>query len=438
MKPRSGYDRLSQTALEYALAHIPGYAAWRTLDPGPSVPIDERYARLPTLTKQALRQHFPDGFIPPGRNLQTGLKNGEVEYAVTSGSTDDQVTLVFHAPWWEASEKAAWQLNAQARQIATGTHREVVLASPRCVGPGYSDRVLSMAERTIGRHLYPNQKINPTTWSDADIRRMAEELNRYQPVVLEADAAYLAVFARRLAALNLSIVQPRLIFLTYSFPSRVYLRQIRQVFTAPVVSSYGSTETGHVFMECEAGRLHQNTAHCRVDFRPWLPRYGGPQLGGMLVTVFHNPWFAVLRFDIGDVARLDHRGPCPCGRTEGLTLASIDGRTKDVTFAPDGRAITVNELDRALAGVPTLAGWQLDLPEPARLHLRILADPGTETQTRRAALELMEGIYGPDMQIEVTVVPSLQHEPSGKFRFARAAFSVNHERLWGESPPLDV
>jgi phenylacetate-coenzyme A ligase PaaK-like adenylate-forming protein len=158
----------------------------------------------------------------------------------------------------------------------------------------------------------------------------------------------------------------------------------------------------------------------------------------MLVTVFHNPWFAVLRFDIGDVARLDDRGPCPCGRTEGLTLASIDGRTKDVTFAPDGRAITVDELDRALAGVLTLAGWQLDLPEPARLHLRILADPGTETQTRRAALELMEGIYGPDMQIEVTVVPSLQHEPSGKFRFARAAFSVNHERLWGETPPLDL
>lgn len=430
MNSSPAYDRLSQAALEEALAHIPGYAAWRACDPGPSVSIDERYARLPILTKQALREHFPAGFVPPGRNLDHGLKNGDVEYAQTSGSTDDQVTLVFHAPWWEASERAAWQLNAHARQVATGTHREVVIASPRCVGPGYTERVLSMSERTIGRHLYPNQKINPASWTEADIRRMTDEINRYEPVVLEGDPAYLAAFARRLAELRLSVIQPQLIFLTYSFPSRIYLRQIRRVFTAPMASSYGSTETGHVFMECEAGRLHQNAEHCRIDFRPWQPRYGGPQRGGMLVTVFHNPWFAVLRFDIGDVARLEDRGPCPCGRTAGLTLASIDGRTKDVTFTPDGRAITVSELDSALAGLPELYGWQMDLPEPARLELRLLAERGTEDHARRTATELIEWLYGADMRIAVTIVPALQHEPSGKFRFARAAFPINHEQLW--------
>lgn len=430
MNPESHYDRLSLQTLEYALGHIPGYAAWRKCDPGPAAPLDHRYTSLPILTKQELRDHFPHGFLPPGRDLHAGLQNGEVEYAKTSGSTDDQVTLVFHAPWWEASEQAAWQLNAHARRVATGVHREAVLASPRCVGPGYTEAPLNMAERTLGRHLYLNQKINPATWTADDVRRIVDELGAYQPVSLEGDPAYLAVLARRAAELGLTVFQPQLIFLTYSFPSRVYLRQIRRVFTAPTASSYGSTETGHVFMECEAGRLHQNTDHCRVDFQPWTALYGSHGLGRLLVTVFHNPWFAVLRFDIGDVARLDTRGPCPCGRTAGLTLASIDGRIKDVTFTPDGRAVTVEDLDAALAGVRGMNGWQLDLPDPQSLHLRLLTEPETADSARKEAREQVEGIYRSDMRINVTVEHSLQPEASGKFRFARVAFPVDHSRLW--------
>jgi phenylacetate-coenzyme A ligase PaaK-like adenylate-forming protein len=154
----------------------------------------------------------------------------------------------------------------------------------------------------------------------------------------------------------------------------------------------------------------------------------------MLVTVFHNPWFAVLRFDTGDVARLDTRGPCPCGRTGGLTLASIAGRTKDVTFTADGRAVTVEDLDVALAGIRTLTGWQLDLPEPMFLRLRILTEPNTAEPSRKVAREILEWIYGSEMRIEVAAVSSLQPELSGKFRFARAAFPVDHTRLWNAPP----
>jgi phenylacetate-CoA ligase len=426
----SNHQLLSLRALETGLNEVPGYASWRLLDSGPQVSIDERYAALPALTKRELRAGPPGLFTPRKKNVQAGLAGGEVELAKTSGCTDDQVTLVFSAAWWEASERAAWQLNEQARRVATGTHREAVLASPRCVGPGYTPRPLSMRERTIGRHLYLNQKINPAGWTTREVRRMADELNRWSPVVLEGDPAYLAVFARSAAKLGIELFQPQLIFLTYSFPSRVYLRQIRRAFGAPIASSYGSTETGHVFMECEAGRLHQNTEHCRVDFQPWLGRHGGPHRGRMLVTVFRNPWFSVLHFDIGDVARLDDRGPCPCGRADGLTLASIDGRIIDVTFAPDGRAVTVDDIDAALAEVEDLNGWQLDLPRPKALRLRVLTDRAKTKQVCSRTREIVASIYGRGIKIEVAVDGALQHEPSGKFRFARAAFPVDHSVLW--------
>jgi phenylacetate-CoA ligase len=430
MRHLSPYERRSLDALDDALTHVPGYAAWRAWDPGPRVPLEARYAALPVLTKRDLRAHFPNGFVRTGQDLQQGLARGEVEYAQTSGSTDDQVTLVFYAPWWEASERAAWQLNAHAMCVTTGTHREVVLASPRCVGPGYSERALSMQERTLGRHLYVNQKINPATWTDTDLRRMADEINRFEPVVLEGDPAYLGYFARKLADMRLAVSQPALITLTYSYPSRLYLRQIRRAFQAPIVSSYGSTETGHVFMECEAGRLHQNAEHCRVDFEPCQPQYGGPTLGRMLVTVFHNPWFAVLRFDIGDVARLDVRGPCPCGRHEGLTLAAIEGRIKDVTFTPDGHPVTVEALDMALSTVEGLHGYQVDNARPGVYRWRALADNAQGASVVATGTPVLQRIYGTEARIEAEVVAALQHEPSGKFRFTHTGFPVDHDVLW--------
>jgi phenylacetate-CoA ligase len=426
----ASYQRLSRRILALALHEVPGYASWRRFDPGPRASVDDRYAALPVLTKRELREHFPAGFVPSQRELGPGLAAGEVEFAQTSGSTDDRVTLVFNPAWWEASERAAWGLNQHARRVADGRHREVVLASPRCVGPGFSPKPLTVAERTIGRHLYVNQKIKPASWTAGNIRSMVQEINDYAPLVLEGDPAYLATFARRVAELDIPVKQPRLIFLTYSYPSRIYLRQIRAVFTAPLVSSYGSTETGHVFMECEAGRLHQNSEHCRVDFVPWLPRHGGPKRGHMLVTVFHNPWFVVLRFAIGDVARLDDRGFCPCGRKAGLTLAAIEGRVDDVTFDAEGKVVTVDDLDAVLARLPGLTGWQLDLPAPAAMRLRIIAEPGAARQTCRQARELLSCLYGRGAAIEVAAAKALHHELSGKIRFTRTAFPVDFTTLW--------
>lgn len=428
--PAEGWlDRLSRTTLETALTEVAGYVSWRPFDPGADFSVDERYAALPRLTKADLRQWFPSGYLRAGQDLERGLAEGQVVYAQTSGSTEDQVTLVFDPAWWEASERAAWQLNRHARRVTDGHHAEVVLASARCVGPGYREQPRPVAERTLGRHLYLNEHLSPFAWTADDVRRMAAEWNAFAPVVAEADPAYLAPFLQRVEEERLTLREPRLIFLTYSFPARAYLRRIRRTFSAPIASSYGSTETGHVFMECEAGRLHQNTAHCRVDFLPFPPRHGGPGRGRLLVTVFHNPWFLPLRFDVGDVGRLAPGGPCPCGRGDGLTLETIEGRLADVTYDREGRAVTVDDLDRRLTELDGLRGWQLLLPAPGRFDLTVLASEALAPRIRAGARDVLANCYGPDAEVQARVVPALRAEPSGKFRFVCADFPVVHEEL---------
>jgi len=412
------YTARCAEALDRALHATPFYAAWRAADPGREAPLARRYAALPALTKADIRAHFPRGFVPAGVDIESELAGGRVSYVSTSGSTSDQVTLFWSQAWWNQSERSSWELNAHLRRVADGIHREAVLASPLCVGPYRSGETLPADARTHGRLLFLNQTINPARWNDGDIIRMLDELEAFRPAVLEADPFYLAALAAFARDRALAVYQPAVITLTYSFPAKVFLNLIRQVFDAPLVSSYGSTETGYVFMECERGRLHQNTDSCHVDFVPLEAAHAsGPVLGRLLVTPFGHPVQCFLRFDIGDLAEAAPSGRCPCGRHAGLTLERIAGRAADVTAARDGRRVTVAEVDGVLAEIPEVRGFQVDQPDAGPVRVRLCLAPHAGREPLRRAERLLAGVY--DFPVAAEAVTALEHELSGKVRLAR-------------------
>ena len=405
--------------LARALEATPFYAAWRSADPGPAAPVPVRYAALPALTKDDIRAHFPRGFVPAGVDCEAELASGRVSYVSTSGSTADQVTLFWSQAWWDCSERSSWALNAHLRRVADGAHREAVLASPRCVGPYCPGVTLPVRERTLGRLLFLNQTLNPAAWSEADARRMIAELEQYRPAVLEADPFYLAALAAFALDRGLSVFQPDVITFTYSFPARVFLNLIRRVFRAPFASSHGSTETGYVFMECECGRMHQNTASCHVDFVPLGTRPSGSVLGCLLVTPFGHPVQSFVRFDVGDLAELAPGAACPCGRREGITLERIVGRAADATVAKSGRRLTVADVDALLAEVPGVRGFQVDQGGSGALFARLCLAPNAGADAVREAERRLCAAYG--FPVRAASVSALEHEASGKVRLARTA-----------------
>jgi phenylacetate-CoA ligase len=376
-----------------------------------------RYSALPTLTKADIRAYFPQGFVPDGVDFEAELANGNLSYVSTSGSTEDQVTLFWSQAWWNQSERASWALNAHLRPLEQGTPREAVLASPRCVGPYRPGETLPVGERTMGRLLFLNQTINPGCWNTADLHRMLDELTTFRPSVLEADPFYLAALAAFAHDRALPVYQPEVITLTYSYPAKVFLNVIRQVFDAPLVSSHGSTETGYVFMECEQGRMHQNTASCHVDFVPIETRANGATLGRLLVTPFGHPAQRFVRFDVGDLAERIDGAVCPCGRTEGLTLERIVGRASDVTQTRDGRRVTVAEADGILAGFPEVRGFQIDQSAEGAVRVRLCLWAHVGNDTLRYVEQMLERLYG--FPVAAEAVPALEHEASGKVRLAR-------------------
>jgi len=419
------YEDLSLAMLERGLRDVPAYRPWRRFDPGPSKSVEERYRSLPVTTKRDLRAWFPHGFVPRGLDLDRGLASGEVSFVHTSGTTDDRVTLLWHQGWWDESERQSWRLNSHAARVATGDHREVVLASPFCVGPPPGRRRLPQEERRMGRLLFVNQIPDTSLWTDAVVGRMAAEINSYKPAVIEGDPPYLAAFAHTASRMGLRVWRPEVIILTYSYPSLAHLRWIRGFFRRPVFSSHGSTEAGYVFMQCEEGRFHQNTMGCRVDVRRWKRKFGGPALGTMVVTPFGHPWFSVLRFHLGDVVRLS-RAPCPCGRKDGLTADSIEGRARDISLTTAGMPVTVAMLDSAVGSVKGILTYQLNQHRDGRIVLNVVPDgTGDRAAMRKRITETVAGLYGPGAAVSVRFVKSVKPEPSGKYRLARSSVPID-------------
>ncbi|MCX5752925.1 MAG: hypothetical protein NTW97_04665, partial [Candidatus Krumholzibacteria bacterium] len=280
----SGYAERCLRALDEALGSTKAYEAWRAYDPGQSRDAFSRLAALPALTKADLRVHGPQGFVPGGRNIDAGLAAREIELVKTSGSTGDRVVNVWYQPWWDASEAASWRLNSHTRTASVGEHPEAILTSPWCTGFPCEDEYLAMHQRTLGRFLYLSERSDPSMWCGKLMDRMIAELNAFKPVILEANPSFLATLSRHVVRRALGVHSPAVIILTYENPSILHHRQIRRAFDAPVASSYGATETAYVFMECEAGCLHQVTESCHVDFLPFSPEHGGPNVGRILVT----------------------------------------------------------------------------------------------------------------------------------------------------------
>ncbi|MEA5026981.1 MAG: hypothetical protein VB012_04900 [Erysipelotrichaceae bacterium] len=424
--PAQFYERSAEvlnTALDATLL----YQSWRAFDPGRNADINQRYAALPTLTKDAIRAHFPDGLIPYGKDREAALEQELIEYTFTSGTTSERVINIWNQAWWNRCEAASWQLNKYTAALPYPV-KMAELASSLNVGISCEED-LPLSHRIIGNKLYLNEKSNLIQWQKRHYQRMADELALYQPVVLEANPSLLARLAYWALDHHVALYSPKVIIFTYEFSSKIHLRVIREVFDSALVSSFGSTETGFVMEECSAGLLHQNTDFCRIDFTPLKDIYGGPDLGRIRVTTFDNDWNVIVCFDTGDLIRLHHSGQCACGNHQGMIAEAVEGRITNVTFTTANRLVTTYAVDQQLACIPEIRDYHLEQHQPSQYELQVML-----TETSQAVLDriqkTLQDLYGADGEYVIKAVSNILPGPAGKFRRTQANFTFDEKELF--------
>jgi phenylacetate-coenzyme A ligase PaaK-like adenylate-forming protein len=312
-------------------------------------------------------------------------------------------------------------------KVATGEHNEAILVNPKNVGIISDDRDLPMEKRRLGRFLFLNEKTDLLSWSSVLMDRMIRELNSFQPAVLEANPSYLARLCRYAANQDIQLYQPGMITFTYEYPTNFHYRQIRQVFSTPIASSYGTTETGYVFMQCEQGYFHQNSEFCRVDFQPFKREHGGPLLGRILVTPFNNPWSYIVRFDTGDIVCLEETGKCACGRNSGLILSSLAGRKINLTLTCSGRLVTLRELDNAVGTLDGISQYKLIQSGPCAYELHLVSCRLDKVDVNDEARAILKSLYGQEANITVIFEQDIPPESSGKYLISRTLFPIDLE-----------
>ncbi len=362
---------------------------------------------FPFTGKREMREGFP--FLPPGQSLDRLLEQDVVELEHTSGTSEEQLPVLFRRGWWDAQEDRALRLNPFVARVldANPQARRATLTTPACNGRVCFSAWRSRAHRTIGRTLYVNQWRIPFILEEDNLARMAEEIADWSPTFLDTDPVHAAWFALFCERKGIRFPSLEFILCSYEFVSAAHRRILRRVFGVPVLNLYGSTETGHLLMEDGQGRMKPCYDNAFLE----VVEPDARNVGDLVVTTLTNDYMPLLRYRIGDLVE----------RREGpyATNYVVHGRARDALRAGDGSCVTTLDADQRLDGVEGMAHYQLHQDKDGGCRLRFVPDVnsgGPQAGDLKAAIARLENLLRPRGAIAVEAVEMLPPTTSGKFR----------------------
>jgi phenylacetate-CoA ligase len=302
---------------------------------------------LPVIRKQDWRA------IPPGRRIAAGMRASQMVRKTTSGSTGQPQEI------WLSH----WQLRLQ-----TMLH----LRSLFFCGLGWRARYLELRNQPESvAHWYHRLGLLP--WTGLSLKTPPLELAR-QMLALRPDCVHGYSQTLRLIATELGPGKMCLknIFATAELLTPGTRELLERNFQARVFDRYGAGETAVVAWECPAHEgLHIEADHLVVEV---LDERGQPtsEVGEVVVTNLDSYAMPIIRYSLGDFARLDST-PCACG-VSFPRLFDLQGRVNDLVVLKDLSKISALVVTVALDLTPGVGGYRLYQTHPG--HLKILLQRG--------------------------------------------------------------
>lgn len=200
--------------------------------------------------------------------------------------------------------------------------------------------------------------------------------------------------------------------------------QLEETFGCPVLNRYGSRETGDMAGECEQRTgLHVLPWNCHVEV---LGPGGGPvgpgEEGEIAVTGFTNRAMPLIRYLIGDRARLPERAiECPCGRRTQM-LAEVTGRSVDTFLGPDGQMVDGEYFTHLMYFRPWLRQFQVVQRSPTEVVYRIACEAAMPNADREEIVAKTRAVLGDACAIAFEQVETIEPSASGKLRYTIRGF----------------
>lgn len=360
----------------------------------------ERLENWPILEKETLRQQAR-AFIADDCDSQRMVHDH------TSGTTGKSLDL-----WFQRATVKEWYALAEARWR-------------RWYGVAQADRWGILG----GQLVTPIAQRQPPFWVWNQALRQLY-LSAYHlapdllPVYLKAlvryRVTYLLGYPSALVALAQAALQhdqriPLKVVIANAEPLFASQRAvIAKAFQCPVRETYGMAEAVAAASECEHGSLH---LWPEVG---WLELFDGEQpaplgmSGELVCTSLLNQDMPLIRYRLGDRATLvpEDAPLCACGRTL-RRLASLEGRTDDVLYTPDGRRI--GRLDPIFKANLPVKEAQIIQETLHRMRIRYVPAPEFTTATGTELCARLRERMG-EVEVLLEAVESLPRTANGKLR----------------------
>ncbi len=371
---------------------------------------------LPLIAKPEMRLNFPQNFLAAGQSLETLVEQNLIELEHTSGTSSERLPVIFARGWWNAQEERALRLNGFVAKVLDEhpDARRVTITSPSCNGLTCPTVWMSREQRTIGNALFVNLARIPFLISEAELLHMAAETADWAPQFLDVDPVHGVRFALYCEQHGLKFPSLKFILGSYEFVSVMHRRIMERVFGVPVFNLYGSTETGHLLMENEAGIMKPSYDTAFLELVD-TDMHG---VGDLVVTTLTNDYMPLLRYRIGDLAEKH-------ASSDGNHF-TVHGRARDALTSRDGQRVTTWQVDQCFVEARGITHYELRQDESGACVLRFIPDGvGPTEENLRVVTSKLEALLQLSTAIKTETMPTLVPAASGKFRLTcRVAANV--------------
>ncbi len=399
---------LLASILEHAVTTVPHYrgavaAAEIGEDPFAAL------SRFPVLTRDTVRAGWR-------RLLSEAGDRGRWAENTSGGSTGEPVTLL------QDPEHLA--LTVAAREVYS-TWAGGGLGDPELYVWG-SEKDLEGETTPRGRFgtlLLRRSLLNAFLLTDEAVETILDRLRQGPPrlVIAYAQAGY--EVARFAARREIEVPPQRGMIATAGTLYDFMREQLEQTFGCAVLNRYGSRETGDMAGECEHRTgLHVLPWNCHVEvLGPGGEPVGPGEEGEIAVTGFTNRAMPLVRYLIGDRARLPEREvECPCGRRTQM-LAEVTGRNVDMFLGPEGQMVDGEYFTHLMYFRPWLRQFQVVQRGPEEVVFRTAGEevPAADREEIEAKTK---AVLGPGCAVVFERVGTIEPSASGKLRYTIREF----------------
>lgn len=355
------------------------------------------YENIPLLTKRDIVENGHCAFFDDCTEVDARVQRKEWEYESTSGTTQGPMTVIMERRWWPEQTACAYAAHPVLAPYASLAARRAILAPVGCSSNLCPYEDFEFPQRFIDNTIYLNLHSDPFVFLESEWDRIVLELQATQPDVLEGEPVYLSLLARAAQKRKVRVPSVKAVILTYGKASREHGRRIAEVFPAPQVDLYGSTEAGYIFVgDAFADNSRPIDANVFIELVPFRAL---PETFQIVVTTRGREAMPLLRYLTGDIVQ---RFPT------GFRLA---GRERDLHFRRDGSLVSPADIDRALP--ESFACWHYCLSQTGDTAWKL--DYVAEHSAGPEVAEAIAAMLGDGARVTMARKRLIAPAASGKF-----------------------